>query len=159
MKKYLLMLLSCMLACSVFVGCGAAQEPTTVTLGNTEFSLTLPAGYANTAEDFSEDQIAYYYKDDNHLDFEVYAWEKEGYTLEDEADYFATEYGSVAEPVTINNLDGFLYVSEEEYDGSMWTVYNYMFEDSSYILELCFWTDNSEEELTDVKEIINSLTK
>ena len=34
-----------------------------------------------------------------------------------------------------------------------------MFEDEVYIVEICFWTVNSEAELATVNEIINTLKK
>ena len=59
-------------------------------LGTSDFSIVLPDGYASTEDDFDEDQVAYFYKDDNSIDFDVYQWEKgDEYTLESEANYFA----------------------------------------------------------------------
>ena len=77
--------------------------------------------------------------------------------MESEANAFAYEYGTVPEPVVINGIDGMKYVSEEEYEGAVYTVVNYMFEDDAYIVELCFWTINTEEEYAAVDEILGTL--
>ena len=55
-------------------------------------------------------------------------------------------YGTVAEAVTINGINGWKYVSEEKFDGDTYTVINYMVEDDKYIVEICFWTINSDAE-------------
>lgn len=139
------------------VACGNTK-PTK--LGTSDFTIVLPDGYALTEDDLGEDQVAYFYKDDNSVDFDVYQWEKgEEFTLEDEANYYATEYGTTAEIVTINEIEGWKYVSEEDYEGNVYTVVNYMFEDDTYIVELCFWTNDSDAEYAVVNEIIGSLKK
>lgn len=141
----------------VLVGCGNSK-PTQ--LGTSDFSIVLPAGYASVEDDFDEDQVAYYYKDDNSVDFDVYQWEKgTDYTLESEANHFAGEYGTTAESVTINSIDGWKYVSQEEYEGAVYTVLNYMFEDDTYIVEICFWTDGSDKEYAVVDDILSTLKK
>ena len=129
-------------------------------LGNSDFSITLPSGYAIAEDELDEDQIAYFYKDDESIDFDVYQWEKgDDYTLESEANVYAELYGTVAEPVKINGINGMKYVSVEEFDGESYTVVNYMFEDDVYIVEICFWTIDTAEEYADVDAIINTLTK
>lgn len=129
-------------------------------IGTSKFYIELPEGYVKTKDDFEEDQIAYYYKDDESIDFDVYQWNKEGkYLLEEEANYFAKEYNSTASKVTINGIEGMKYVSKEMYDSNEYTVINYMFDDGDNIIELCFWTVNNEKELRDVEVIINTLTK
>ena len=139
------------------VACGAA-EPTQ--LGTSDFSIVLPDGYALTEDDFDEDQVAYFYKDDNSIDFDVYQWEKGNqYTLESEANAFAATYNSVAESVTVNGINGMKYVSVEEFEGATYTVVNYMFEDDTYIVELSFWTVDTEAEYADVDEILATLKK
>ena len=139
------------------VACGNTK-PTK--LGTSDFTIVLPDGYALTEDDLGEDQVAYFYKDDNSLDFDVYQWEKgEEFTLEDEANYYATEYGTTAEKVTINEIEGWKYVSEEDYEGNVYNVVNFMFEDDTYIVELCFWTNDSDAEYAVVNEIIGSLKK
>lgn len=126
-------------------------------LGTSDFSIVLPEGYALTEDDFDEDQVAYFYKDDNSIDFDVYQWEKgDEYTLESEANYFAAEYETTTEAVNIN---GMKYVSAEDYEGETYTVVNYMFEDDTNIVELCFWTVGNDAEYAAVDEIINTLKK
>ena len=125
-------------------------------LGTSDFSIVLPDGYALAEDDLDEDQVAYFYKDDNSIDFDVYQWAKgDEYTLESEANHFATEYGTTAEAVTVNGIKGYKYVSSEEYEGNTYTVVNYMFEDDTYIVEIAFWTVDSEAEYADVKREVN----
>ena len=129
-------------------------------LGSSDYSIVLPKGYASTDDDFEEDQVAYFYKDDNSLYFDVYQWEKgDLYTLEGEAKAFAAVYGAVAEAVTVNGINGWKYVSVEEFEGNSYTVVNYMFEDDTYIVEICFWTIDTEAEYAVVDEIIGTLKK
>ena len=156
MKKIGILTLALVIVLSL-VACGSAK-PTQI--GTSDFSIVLPAGYTSAEDDFEEDQIAYYYKDDNSIDFDVYQWEKgDEYTLESEAKAFAAAYGATAETVTVNGINGWKYVSAEEYEGNTYTVVNYMFEDDTYIVELAFWTINTDEEYAAVDEIIGSLTK
>lgn len=139
--------------------CGT-QEDKYTQLGTSGFSIKLPDGYKNTDDDFDEDQVAYYCKDDESIDFDVYQWEKDGkYVLEEEANYFAEEYGTTASEIVINGISGMKYTSLEEYNGDTYTVINYMFDDGENIVELCFWTINTEEELAAADEIINSIRK
>ena len=138
--------------------CGNNTKPTQ--LGTSALSIVLPNGYALTEDNMDEDQVAYFYKNDSSIDFDVYQWEKgDEYTLESEANYFAAEYGTVAEAVTVNGISGMKYVSTEDYENNTYSVVNYMFEDDTYIVEICFWTDNSDAEYTAVDEIINTLKK
>lgn len=142
----------------VLCACGGNLKPTQ--LGTSAFSVVLPQGYALTEDNFDEDQIAYFYKDDNSIDFDVYQWEKGNeYTLESEANAYATAYGTTAEAVTVNAINGYKYVSTEDFEGNSYTVVNYMFEDDKYIVELCFWTINTAEEQKAVEEIVNTLKK
>ena len=156
MKK--IALLALVLALVMSLAACANTKPTQ--LGTSAFSIVLPAGYTSADDEMSEDQVAYFYKDDNSLDFDVYQWEKgDQYTLESEANYFAAEYGTTAEAVTINGIKAMKYVSMEEYEGITYTVINYMVEDDTYIVEISFWTNASEAEYEVVDNIINSLKK
>ena len=137
--------------------CGS-KEPTQ--LGTSHLSILLPRGYAATEDDFDQDQVAYFYKDNNSLDFDVYQWAKGGeYALETEAEYFATQYGTVPQAVTYNGIAGWKYVTTEDYEGISYTVLNYMFEDDTSIVEICFWTNGSDSEYKVVEEILSSLAK
>ena len=156
MKKItaLVLLLTFLFALS---SCGG-KEPTQ--LGTSDLSIVLPRGYAATEDDLDKDQVAYFYKDDNSLDFDVYQWAKGGeYALETEAEYFATQYGTVPQAVTYNGIAGWKYVTTEDYEGISYTVLNYMFEDDISIVEICFWTDGSDAENAVVEEILSSLAK
>jgi hypothetical protein len=147
-----------LLVCVLALGACGNTKPTK--LGTSDLSIVLPKGYALADDEMDEDQVAYFYKDDKSIDFDVYQWEKgEELTLESEANYFATEYGATAEKVTVNGINGWKYVSTEEYDGDTYTVVNYMFEDDTNIVEICFWTVNTDAEHTAVAEIINTLKK
>ena len=156
MKKIAILTLTLVFVLAL-VACGNTK-PTQ--LGTSDFSVVLPDGYASTEDDFDEDQVAYFYKDDNSIDFDVYQWAKgDEYTLESEAKYFAAEYGTTAEAITINGISGWKYISTEDFEGNTYTVVNYMFEDDTYIVEIAFWTINTEAEYTAVNEIINTLKK
>ena len=156
MKK--IALLALVLALVMSLAACANTKPTQ--LGNSAFSIVIPDGYVVTEDDMSEDQIAFYHKDDNSMDFDVYQWEKgDQYTLESEANYFAAAYGTTAEAVTINGIKTMKYVSMEDYEGLTYTVINYLFEDDTYIVEISFWTNASEAEYDVVDSIINTLKK
>ena len=156
MKKILSVVLLAVL-CFSMVACTADKY---TQIGTSEFSIIIPDGYANADDDFDEDQIAYYFKDDESIDFDVYQWDKEGtFTLKEEALYYATEYNTVAEEIEINGIKGMKYTSEENFDGYDYTVVNYMFEDEKSIIELSFWTVDTEEEYKAVDEIINTIKK
>ena len=156
MKKIIVLTLMLVLAFSL-VACGKAK---TTQLGTSDFTIDIPKGYESVEDDFDEDQVAYFYKDDESIDFDIYQWEKgDQYTLESEAKAYAALYGTVAEAVTINGIDGWKYKSLEEFEGDTYTVVNYMFEDDKYIVEICFWTVGSAEEYEAVDEIIGTLKK
>ena len=156
MKKVLAAVLIVVL-CFGMVACNSAQY---TQIGTSEFSIILPEGYVSAEDDFSEDQIAYYFKDSESIDFDVYQWDKEGkYTLKEEAEYFAAEYNAVPKEVEFGGISGMKYVSKETFDGHEYTVLNYMFEDEKSIIELCFWTIDTEEEYKSVDEIISTIKK
>ncbi len=157
MKKIAILCLVMVLALSLFA-CKKDENPTK--LGTSDFTIVLPEGYALTEDEFDEDQVAYYYKDDESVDFDVYQWEKgDEYTLESEANAYAKAYGTTPEAVTVNGIKGYKYVSTEEYEGNTYTVVNYMFEDDVYIVELCFWTIGTDEEYKAANDIISTLKK
>ena len=156
MKKVLSLILLVVL-CFSLAACGNDKY---TQIGTSEFSIILPEGYAATEDDFDEDQIAYYFKDDQSIDFDVYQWDKEGkYTLKEEAEYFASEYNATAEEIEINGISSMKYISKEVFDDNEYTVVNYMFEDEKNIIELSFWTIDTEEEYKAVEEIIGTIKK
>lgn len=157
MKKTLAFMLAFIFALGL-CSCGGKGEPTR--LGTSDFSIVLPEGYGPAEDVMDEDQIAYYYKDDESIDFDVYQWEKDGqYTLEGEANALAAFYGTTAEAVAFNGLNAMKYVSLEEYEGNTYTVVNYLLEDEVYIVELCFWTVDTPQEYSDIDAILNTLKK
>lgn len=90
-KRYFIYLL--MLFCLIVTWCSNENY---TKIGTSDFSIIIPEGYAQAEDDFDEDQIAYYHKDDQSIDFDVYQWDKE-YTLEEEAEYFASQYNTTPE--------------------------------------------------------------
>lgn len=159
MKKMLSISLALLMLVAL-VACGNSESPAEKTqLGTSKVFIELPEGFVETEDEFDEDQVAYYYKDDQSIDFDVYQWAKnDTYVLEEEAAYFAAEYGTTATEVTVNGIPGMQYISTEEYEGAEYTVINYMFDDGENIVELCFWTINTVEELAAVDAIISTLT-
>ena len=157
MKKIALLAFALALVLAL-AACGNNAKPTQ--LGTSDFSIVLPDGYALAEDDMDEDQVAYFYKDDKSIDFDVYQWAKgDEFTLESEANHFAAEYGATAEAVTVNGIGGYKYVSTEDYEGKTYTVVNYMFEDDTNIVEICFWTVDTDAEYAAVDEILGTLKK
>ena len=156
MKKVLSFILLTVI-CFSMVACGSNKY---TRIGTSQMSIILPEGYVATEDDFDEDQIAYYFKDDQSIDFDVYQWEKEDkYTLKEEAEYYASEYNTVPEEIEINGIKGMKYISNETFDSEEYAVVNYMFEDEKNIIELSFWTIDTEEEYKAVDEIIGTIKK
>ena len=156
MKKILAFILLIVL-CFSMAACSGDKY---TQIGTSEFSIILPEGYVATEDEFDEDQIAYYFKDNQSIDFDVYQWGKEGkYTLKEEAEYFASEYNATAEEIEINGISGMKYISKEVFDDNEYTVVNYMFEDEKSIIELSFWTIDTEEEYKAVDKIINTIKR
>ena len=157
MKKILSVLLALAMIAALAACGNTAPEKTQ--MGTSKVYVVLPEGFVETEDEFDEDQVAYYHKDDQSIDFDVYQWAKgDEYVLESEAAYFAAEYGATAEAVTVNGVSGMKYISTEAYGEYEYTVINYMFDDGENIVELCFWTINTEEELAAVDAIINTVT-
>ena len=63
-RSFFTLLLSSLLA---LAACGNTK-PTQ--LGTSDYSIVLPTGYASVEDDFGEDQVAYFYKDDASIDFD-----------------------------------------------------------------------------------------
>ena len=115
-------------------------------LGTLPFCMSVPEGYRLGDESETvaakKGQTWYYYSDNSPLDFDVYQWKKEGDTLEKYAIEEAREYE--AERVDYQTVNGvFLayYYSYEEYDGQMYSVANYLFEEGQYFMKISFWLD------------------
>ena len=115
-------------------------------LGTLPYCMSVPEGYRLGDESETvaakEGQTWYYYSDNSPLDFDVYQWKKEGDTLEKYAIEQAREYE--AERVdyqTVNNVFLAYYYSYEEYDGQMYSVANYLFEEGQYFMKISFWLD------------------
>ena len=115
-------------------------------LGTLPFCMSVPVDYSlgeETIEDDAEHRHSWYYFSENSpLDFDVYQWGKEGNTLEKYAIEEARAYE--AESVdyrTVNNVYLAYYHSFEEYEGLMYPVSNYLFEDGNYFMKISFWLD------------------
>lgn len=114
-------------------------------LGESQFWMTVPAGYKPGEikdEDIADDQVGYYYSDSSPLDFDVYEFKKDGYTLEKYAIEEAKLYE--AERVdyrTVNGIEMAFYYSYEESEGQKYNVANYLFEDGDEFIEVAFWLD------------------
>lgn len=131
-------------------------------LGESPYWITVPADYHAgevTEEEAADDMIAYYKSESSPLDFDVYEFGKNGYTLEKYAIEEAKRYE--AERVdyrTINDIDVAVYFSYEEYDGQTYRLSNYLFEYGDDFVELAFWLDG-EVAVKQADRIISSLTK
>ena len=105
-KRYFIFLLA--MLCLIITGCSNKNY---TQIGTSDYSIIIPKGYVETEDELSEDQIAYYHKDDKSIDFDVYQWDKDSqYTLESEAQYFAAQYNTTPEKININGIDGMKYV-------------------------------------------------
>ena len=67
MKKILALILLVVL-CFSMVACNSDKY---TKIGTSDFSIILPEGYVATEDELAEDQIAYYFKDDQSIDFDV----------------------------------------------------------------------------------------
>ena len=116
-------------------------------LGTLPFCMSVPVDYRlgeETEEDAGDGsrRLWYYYSEISPLDFDVYQWKKEGDTLEKYAIEEARAYE--AERVdyrTVNDVFLAYYYSYEEYNGQMYTVVNYLFEDGNQFVKISFWLD------------------
>ena len=123
----------------------SAVESYELRLGSSPFFLSVPVGYKAgelTEEDIEESVVGYYYSDSSPLDFDVYQWDREGHTLEEYAIGEARLYEAErVEYRTVNDILLASYVSYEEYEGQMYSVANYLFENGSDLMEISFWLD------------------
>ena len=128
----------------------ADNKLTDISLGTTGFIISIPSDYYNgevTKEERKDDQIAYYRSDDHLMDFDVYQFGKEGMTLREYAESEAEEYkADKVEEVMYNGVSMMLYYSQEEYDGKLYRVSNYIFENDTDFVELSFWLDGDDAE-------------
>ena len=112
-------------------------------LGTLPFCMSVPVDYRlGEEEDVEKGHTWYYLSENSPLDFDVYQWEKEGYTLEKYAIEEARAYE--AERVdyrTVNDIFVAYYYSYEEYEGEMYSVVNYLFEDGKNFMKIAFWLD------------------
>lgn len=115
-------------------------------LGTLPYCMSVPVGYSLREEEELDDsgkgRLWYYATEHSPLDFDVYQWEKEGYTLEKYAIEEARNYE--AEQVdyrTVNDIFLAYYYSYEEDQGEMYSVINYLFEDGKAFVKISFWLD------------------
>ena len=138
-----------------------ADEGTVLTLGTTNFVITLPVVYQMgeiTAEDTDESQVGYYYSDELTVDFDVYQWAiADGEELAVIAAEEAAEYGAEAVATNINGIDVVYYEAVEESEGTEYNTVSFIMSDGENFAEIVFWADG--EGAGDVIEgIINTLT-
>ena len=123
----------------------SAVESYELQLGSSPFYLSVPVGYKAgelSEEDIEESAVGYYYSESSPLDFDVYQWDREGHTLEEYAIGEARLYEAErVEYRTVNDILLASYVSYEEYEGQMYSVANYLFENGSDLMEISFWLD------------------
>ena len=115
-------------------------------LGTLPFCMSVPEGYRLGDESeqvaVSKGQAWYYYSENSPLDFDVYQWKKEGNTLEKYAIEEARAYEAERlDYKTVNSVFLAYYYSYEEYEGVMYPVANYLFEDGNYFMKISFWLD------------------
>ncbi len=115
-------------------------------LGTLPFCMSVPEGFRLGDESeqvaVSKGQSWYYYSENSPLDFDVYQWKKEGDTLEKYAIEEARTYEAERLDFrTVNDVFLAYYASYEEYDGVMYPVANYLFEDGNYFMKISFWLD------------------
>ena len=115
-------------------------------LGTLPFCMSVPEGYRLGDESeqvaVSKGQSWYYYSENSPLDFDVYQWKKEGYTLEKYAIEEARAYEAERLDFrTVNDVFLAYYHSYEEYEGEMYPVANYLIEDGNYFMKISFWLD------------------
>ena len=125
-------------------------DMTEIEIGTTGFMISFPSDYYEgevTREDKKDDQIAYYKSDKHLMDFDVYQFDKEGMTLEEYAVKEAREYNAdKVEDAGFNGVNMKLYYSQEEYEGKLYRVANYIFENDTDFAELSFWLDGDDAE-------------
>jgi hypothetical protein len=123
----------------------SAVESYELQLGSSPFYLSVPVGYKAgelSEEDIEESAIGYYYSESSPLDFDVYQWDREGHTLEEYAIGEARLYEAErVEYRTVNDILLASYLSYEEYEGQMYSVANYLFENGSDLMKISFWLD------------------
>ena len=123
----------------------SAVESYELQLGSSPFYLSVPVGYKAgelSEEDIEQSAVGYYYSESSPLDFDVYQWDREGHTLEEYAIGEARLYEAErVEYRTVNDILLASYLSYEEYEGQMYSVANYLFENGSDLMEVSFWLD------------------
>ena len=123
----------------------SAVESYELQLGSSPFYLSVPVGYKSgelSEEDIEQSAVGYYYSESSPLDFDVYQWDREGHTLEEYAIGEARLYEAErVEYRTVNDILLASYLSYEEYEGQMYSVANYLFENGSDLMEISFWLD------------------
>ena len=179
MKKYLLLTLVLMLALALaLTACGAPVEedvPTDtdtdaatdtdadavatqeIQVGTSNVYFTAPADYQKgemTQEDTEEGMVAYYFSENDLMDFDLYYWAKATDETLESAIAEETE-GEVA-TVEFNGINFVSYNdTEDSVDGTFPTV-TYIMEDGDYFVEFVFWLDGDDAEAK-VNDIMNTV--
>jgi hypothetical protein len=147
------------LALFTCVSCANTDNPEVdVRLGFSRYMITIPERYETKDFELAENQIAYYSKDENSVDFDIYQWKKDGlYTLAEEAAFQAQKHDQTPSDVTFNGINCKKFISFERYGGKDYIIANYMFEDETYFTKLSFWTVGTDAEFAFADKIAGTL--
>ena len=105
--------------------------------------------------------MAYYLGDEDHVDFDVYQFSKEGLS-EDLAHYVmdeASEYEGTIQVVAndmINDIPVAWYRTLEDYEGVTYTTDTYIMDTGDEYVEVVFWFE-SDADIVRSHDIINTL--
>lgn len=130
----------------------AEEELKVIHIGDSDYYVSVPAGYElgeMTEEDIADGQIAYYYRGEDEIDFDIYQFPKADEDAGDLLDYVKKEaavYG-VTEGVGEvyrqigDDLIIYEYQTEEEYEGNLYTTYTYVWENEADYFEIVVWCE------------------
>lgn len=172
-KKLLSMTMTAALvatACFVPVSAEAAEN-VMLKIGTSSYAIQIDVDYVMgemTTEDLEDNQIGYYASEENPVDFDIYQFPKSGEEAASLYEYVVYEAGTYGvegitedSAATYGDLVVYSYEAEEEFEGTMYTTENYLFEEGEDYFELVFWmdTDKKDEQLGYVEGIISGITK
>ena len=130
-----------------------------VRMGSSKVILFMPEGFQNVKENFEEDQVAHYFKDDDSVSIDVYQWLKvSNFPVEEEARSYANKYEATLYKVTIGEVQVMKFTSRPTKGSIKYTVENYFVDDGAHIVMICFWTRNTEAHQKFVQDVITSIS-
>lgn len=120
-----------------------AEETQVIELGSTGIFVKIPGRYHTDSIEMDEDQVAYYRAGDTEVDFDVYQFARERYTLEDYMRDEAAEYESKHfTTLKINNIPVAFYEAQEKFNDEEYTTMNYTIASGDQFAEIVFWLDD-----------------